>query len=255
MNTISNILFILLFFLPLQKDPYYNKSKRPSTYGITQYVEKFQDNIIMEYTFKIDSLFYIDVFTDNLSQYSDENDLGIFFPGDNIIVLTNEEKYVEYEYADLSKIKQKLTPYTDRTVKAVLFHELTHAYFYQTVARMKMDDAYVSSEYGFISVFPRLDLRFGAEFIEEGVCEYVVYYLKETSPMENPFIPKTVKELIDPSNEIYAKYHYSVYFITDFLDKYGIENGIKILVTNRPPSYDEIITPKLFFDRLIYPSQ
>lgn len=255
MNTVSNIFFILLFFLSQQKDPYYNKSKQPSTYGITQYIERFQDNLIMEYSCKIDTLFYIDVFTDDLSQYSYNNDLGVFFPGDNIIVLTNEEKYIEYEYNDLSKIKQKLTPYTDRTVKAVLFHELTHAYFYQIIAQMKMDDEYVSSEYGFISIFPQLDLRFGAEFIEEGVCEYVVYYLNESSPIKDSFIPKTVKELIDPSNEICAKYHYSVYFIKEFLDENGIENGIKILVTNRPPNYNEIINPKLFFDRLTYPSQ
>lgn len=253
MNTIINILFILFFLLSPQKDPYYNKSGKPSTYGITQYVEKFQDNIIMEYRFKIDTLYYVDVFTDNLSELSDENDLGNYFPTDNLIVLTNEEKYIEYEYGDLSKFRQKLTSYTDRTVKAVLFHELTHAYFYQTIARMKMNDEYVSSEYGYINIYPRSDLRFGSEFIEEGICEYVVYYLKESSPIENVFIPKNKTELVNSDNEIVIKYYYSVYFLKDFLDEHGIENGIKILVSNRAPSYDEMINPELFYNRLKYP--
>lgn len=213
MNTFLNIFFVFFFFLSPQEDPYYNKSGNPSTYGITRYVEKFSDNIIMEYGFKVDTLYYVEVFTDNLSELSDKNDLGNFFPIDNIIVITNEEKYVEYEYADLSKFKQKITPYTDRTVKAVIFHELTHAYFYQTIAIMKMNNEYVSSEYGYINVYPQSELRFGSEFIEEGICEYVVYYLKESSPMENIFIPKTKKDLVNSDNEIYVKYHYSAHFL------------------------------------------
>lgn len=252
MNAIINILFILLFFFSSQKDPYYNKSGRPSTYGITLYVEKYQDNVIMEYRFKIDTVHYVEVLTDNLSELSDENDLGNYYPIDNLIVLTNEEKYIEYEYADLSKFKQKLTPYTDRTVKAVMFHELTHAYFYQTIAIMKMNDEYVSSEYGYVNIYPRSDLRFGSTFIEEGICEYVVYYLKESSPIENVFIPKTKTDVVNSDNEIYVKYHYSVYFLKDFMDKHGIEKGIKILVSNRPPNYDEILNPELFFNRLTY---
>lgn len=254
MNTISKIFFVLFLILLVQENPYYNKFKRPSTYGITQYVEKFQDTIIREYTDNVDSLFHIDVFTENLSLYGDKNDLGAFFPGDNIIILTNKEKYIEYEFKNLTKSKQRLITYRDRTVKAVLFHELTHAYFYQTVAQMKMSGLYVSSEYSFLNLFPQLDLRLGAEFIEEGICEYVVYYLKESSPLVNPFIPKTVKDVVDSSNEIYVKYHYSVYFLTDFLDKYGIKKGIEILVSNKPPSYEEMVNPKLFFERLIYPS-
>ena len=45
-------------------------------------------------------------------------------------------------------------------------------------------------------------------------------------------------------------YCYSVVFLDEFLDKYGIHKGIEILIGNRPPSYEEIINPKLFFNRI-----
>jgi hypothetical protein len=229
----------------------HNKLGKPSTYGINTYIKNNTESLIKEYEYLInDTLYDIYIFTENLGEYK-ENELGCFYIPDYIII-TNEEKYIEYEFKRLSKFKQRNISYYERTLKAILFHELTHAYFYQTLILEKQKGNHVSPEYGTIRLYPSAEAKFGAEFIEEGICEYMIYYLKEstfTTDYEN-IIPQNKDELINKDNEVNILYLYSVYFIKDFLDKNGVKRGIEILLNNRPPTYNEMINSELFFNRL-----
>jgi len=231
------------------KDPYYNRNGKPSTYGINAFIKLNHDNLIKEYEFLVDTIYDVYMYSENLSESSDGKSLGEFYIPDQIII-TNEERYVEYEWKNLSKYKQKVYPYTTRTVKAVIFHELTHAYFYQNIYLLKQEEKQISAEYGMIRMFPNPSLRFGATFIEEGICEYAVYMLNESPPLGEFQIPTTSEELTNKDNETTVLYQYSVLFLKDFLDTQGFKKGIQILLQNRPPNYEEMLKPQQFFGRL-----
>lgn len=249
---IGSILAALLFLSFLQqqhKDPlYYNKQGKPSSKGIETYISNNHDNLIAEYEYRVDTLYDVYLFTENLDEEGD-GDLGNFYLPDYIII-NSAERYVEYEYKNLTKYQQRVMPHTAKTVKGVLFHEMTHVYFNQILIIAKQEGLPVSPEYGTIRLFPNPGSRFGADFIEEGVCEYVVYYLNESSPIDEISIPNTVEELTNKENRVKFVYWYSSYFLKEFLDEKGLKEGIKILVTNKPPSYDEILDPQKFFSRL-----
>jgi hypothetical protein len=115
---------------------------------------------------------------------------------------------------------------------------------------MKDSGMYVSPEYGTLRMFPNPSTRFGAAFIEEGICEYVIYYLNESTPIRNISKPMNQLDLMNNFNKTNNLYCYSVVFLEEFLDKYGIHKGMEILIGNKPPSYEEIISPKLFFNRI-----
>lgn len=251
MIKIFGILFLLFLSFNPQKDPNYNKNRKPSAYGINTYVKDNQSSIIKEYEYLIDSLYDVYIYTENISETSDDGELGQFYIPD-YIVITNEEKYIAYEFKELSKFKQKTIPYNERTVKAVIFHELTHVYFNQILITMKNNNQYTSPEYGILRMFPNPATQFGSTFIEEGICEYVIYYLNESNPLKDISVPANETDLLATENKINNLYYYSVIFLKDFLNKYGVHKGIEILIGNKPPSYEEILDPKQFFNRLIY---
>lgn len=243
--------FLFVSYIIPQKDPMYNQQGKPSTWGVTTYISNNEESLIAEYEYRIDTIYDVYIFAEKLIETSDDNELGQFYLPDNVVI-TNEERYVAYEFKDLSKFKQRSLNYTDRTVKAVVFHELTHAYFNQILLIRKYNDLSVSPEYGTIRMFPNPTTRFGAEFIEEGVCEYVVYYLDESAPLKNVPIPDNEEDLVDTRNAVNNLYYYSVIFLKDFLDENGLEKGIEILISNKPPTYQEILKPELYFKRLNY---
>lgn len=242
------ILTLLLLFSHPQKDPNYNKQGRPSTYGINTYIKNNEESLIQEYEYRVDTLFDVYIYTDNLDEISD-GDLGQFYIPDYIVV-TNQEKYVAYEFKELSKFKQKSTSYRERTVKAVVFHELTHAYFYYMMITMRNNGERISPEYSTLRMFPIP--KFNIDFIEEGICEYMVYHLNESNPIKDIPIPDNVTDLLDENNIINNIYCYSVIFLKDFLDKHGVKQGMKILIGNNPPTYEEILNPELYYKRLKY---
>lgn len=239
------ILLILLLFHP-QKDPFYNKEKRPSTYGINTYIKNNEQSLIREYEYRIDTLYDVNIYTEDLGDDID-GDLGEFYIPD-YIVITNRERFVAYEFNQLSKFKQKTVPYTERTVKGVVFHELTHAYFHQVMAIMRNENRNISPEYSNFRIVPISS--FSTTFIEEGICEYVLYFLNEGNPIKDIPIPANTKELIDENNKINNLYCYSVIFLKNFLDENGLKKGIEILISNKPPVYEEILNPPLFYARL-----
>ena len=234
---------LLIILLLVQKDPMFNKG-RPSTYGINTYIKNNEQSLIREYEYKIqDTLYDVNIFTEDLKG----DDLGEFYIPDYIII-TNAEKFIAYEFSDFSKFKQKTTSYRDRTVKSVVFHELTHAYFYQTTINMRNENKTVSPEYSTFRMFSTASMKFSVDFIEEGICEYMIHSLKETVPLENILVPETESDLLD--NKVNTLYCYSVYVLKNFLDSYGIKKGMEILISNKPPSIEEMLKPELYFNRL-----
>jgi hypothetical protein len=250
MTNIFNIFTILFVSLCIQNEELlYTKQGIPSTNGIEQYVKNYQEEIIKEYEYRIDSLYDVYIFTENLSESENDNDLGVFYLPD-YIVITNQEDYIDYEFKYLSKYKQRTSNYTERTVKAVIFHELTHVYINQIILIRHNQNKYVSLEYGMIRMFPVPGHQFGSDFIEEGICEYVVFHLNECSPLKNVPVPESATDLIDQRNIVNNLYYCSVVYLKDFLDKEGLKNGIEKLISNRPPTYDEILNPETYFNRL-----
>jgi hypothetical protein len=235
---------ILIFFS--QKDPSYNKQGRPSTYGINTYIKNNEESLIREYEYRIDTLYDVNIYSDDLDLSSD-GDLGEFYIPDYIVV-TNKEKFISYEFNQLSRFKQRTVPYNERTVKAVVFHELTHAYFYKTLIIMRNNGQYISPEYSNFRMIPTSD--FNTSFIEEGICEYVVYYLNESNHLKDIPTPENINELLEENNKINNLYFYSVIFLEKFLNENGIKKGLKVLIKNKPPTYEEILSPELFYNRL-----
>jgi len=259
MRNILNVTLLLLIYLSgysrsnKQKgDLLYNKQGKPSSEGIKEFIDKNQESIIAEYQSQIDTIDEVYIYSENLSRWN-ENELGEFNPP-GFVAITNEERFIEYEYKYLSKYELRMSSYEDRTVKAVIFHELTHAYFNKIVISMntKGYNVHLDYEHNF-SYGLYSETGFGAQFIEEGICEYAIFYLNEAKPTigSELIIPTTKEELIDETKEVNNKYYYSVYFLKDFLDKYGIKRGTEILITNKPPTYNEIINPHEFFARVI----
>ena len=248
---IQILIFLVLFSLP-QESWLYNKQGRPSSAGIAEYVDKNYDKLIWEYNYLIKDSIQFDLFisVEDLREWNDYDSLtfGWYYYPDQII-LTNEEKYIAYEIKDLSKFKKWLAYKHERTVQEVLFHEFSHAYLYQIIKLMDMDSSVVSRDYtvGF-SLFPRFAEIYGADFIEEGICQYIVNRIEISPPLKDVEIPKTQTDLFD--NEMDVKYHYSIYFLKLFLDQYEIKEGIEILLRNPAPSYKEILDPDLYFNRL-----
>jgi hypothetical protein len=250
MKIFLSILLILILTIGFKQDDLYHKG-RPSSKGIEYFIRQNEEKLIGEYECKIDSIYDVYIEVDNLSEMYDYDtlELGRFYDPDYII-LTNEERYVDYEFFNLSKYKQRNTAFTDRTVKAVLFHELTHALFNQTILKRKQRNEYVCSEYGSFRIFPQLELQFGSEFIEEGVCEYTVIKAKENVYHKNVFIPKTNEDVVNTDNRYLVMYQYSVDFLRPILDTMNLEQGIELLISNKPPNYQEILKPELYYKRL-----
>jgi hypothetical protein len=242
------ILFLLSLTFYQQKDPYYNKQGRPSTYGINTYIKDNQESLIKEYEFLVDTLYDVYIFTENLEEDA-EGELGQFYLPD-YIVITNDERFVAYEFKELSKYRQRTISPDERTVKSVVFHELTHAYFNQILITMKNNNQYVSPEYGNFRMFPSPSSRFGAEFIEEGICEYMIYFLNESRPPVEVEIPTSAEQLLNKDKKVEIFYRYSVFYVEKLLQQYGFKKGIELLIGNKPPTYEEILNRELFYERL-----
>lgn len=250
MSNITNIfVFLFLLLLPQKHDPYYNKDRVPSSYGIEKFINENADNLIAEYEYKVDTIYDVYIYAEKNSDEFDSLQLGLFYLPDYIYIST-QEKYLEYEFKNLSKYQQRNIQSYQRTVKGVLFHELSHAYFYQTILLMKDDSLQVSPEFGWIRMFPNPSSRYSSEFIEEGFCEYIVEMTGEQPINEDVFIPQSKDDFLIKEYEIDIKYGYSVYFLRNFLNEHGIKEGLKIILSNRPPSFDEILKPELYFKRL-----
>lgn len=259
--TILMFAFFLFSFVQFAQKPYpVNKNNKPTRAGIDLYVAYEKEKTIKELQeFLNDSLLIdVEITTDDISEYYKNEELDMAYhitysDGSAEIVIDNRERYVAYDINGITNLKKFNLTTSNQFVKTVLVHELMHTYFLQKVVIAKYLGAYVSKEYDYrnimaIQIFPNYEKAFGAEFIEEGVCQYVVNEMK----LEIPKVPpksKTVNDILENSNEI--KYYYSIQFLKPFLDSLGVGEGINVLIRNSPPSYNEILNPNIFYKRLL----
>jgi hypothetical protein len=253
----TRFLFILISFLFLSfsqdkyKYPYDNG--KPTTTGIRQYVKDNEEKFITEYSLFVHDTIYDAYFTtDKLSEYydSDSNELGCFYiPND--IIITNEPLFIDYELNRLNKYNKKCLAESNRFVKGTAMHEMTHVYFNQIMREMQDEKMKVNARYrNNINIYP--NNTYGAEFIEEGVCEYVSELMGEIIPYRYSYKPKNANDIITNRNRYEIKYRYSRIYVKGFLSQYSdsLKTGIKILLRNEPPTTEEMLLPELYYQRL-----
>ena len=260
MKKIASILLILFSFALLSAqnvEQYQYKHGKPVSKGIDYYVKKNVDNFVNEYqAFIKDTLYNYYISTADFRDYADYDslELGRFYIPDEIVI-NNEEEYYDYDIKYLSRFKRRIINEYNIFVKGVAMHELTHDYFYQIILEMRMDTTvHVDIAYNNFRIYPNEESRFTSEFIEEGVCNYVMIKMQESVPYEK-YILTDINDIINKKKIYNVKYQYSYFYLQNFLDntiqQYGrIKEGIEILLANKPPTYEELLTPNLFFNRL-----
>lgn len=241
------ITIVFLFFG--QQDEY--KWGRPTSKGIDRYVERNEYQFIIDYqNFIGDTLFYEPfISTDDLSKYYvyNEGDAGYFERPDNIII-TNERRFIDYELSRLNVFRKSQYREANMFVRSVVMHELTHAYFHQIMIIAQNEKVL---EYEFRQGLRMLPVdNYYTEFLEEGICEFVVQDMGESIAWdEQVFLNKN--DLSTANRNTYEiKYRYSSQFVKPIIEKYGLKPAILIIVSHKPPSLEEILNPKLYYDRL-----
>ncbi len=243
-----------------QEIKYPLKNGKPTTFGINYYILTNKFNFIKEFEKSVNDTFFIDleIKGDNLEGYTDYEvgDMGYHYTYDNgsdEIIIDNRNLYVAYDINDLSKFRRLNLSISNLFVKAVIMHELGHSYFLQNIILGVYDSLEISKEYDFridsYRMFPNVEQAYGASFIEEGVCEYIID--KMNVQLQSTIkIPQEPNDFMDKSIEHSVKYGYSKQYVTKFLDTYGLKDGIRMIITNKPPSYEEILNSKKYYDRL-----
>lgn len=249
----KHLIIISLFLLPLgHPEEYPLKNGKPTREGIERYIEDNRESFIREYQDFVqdslhDVLVYAGDFGNEGSPYSLE--LGWYFM--NEVIISSDPQYIAYELADLSRFKRSRYSESNHFVKSALYHELTHHYINLIGREMEdMDLIHVDPAYHNNMWNLQGSSKFGSTFIEEGICEYLCGKMDEIIVPDRPFIPATQNELTDMNNRYKVMYKYSAHYLKTFLDTSGFKRGVKILLHNPPPSYEEILNPDLFYERL-----
>ena len=224
---------------------YYDRGK-PTPEGIERFILENEHQLAQDYmNFVQDTLYYYHIWADEVPVYNENAyetfELGIYyFPGD--IIISNENKYIDYAVDSLSFIKRNLT-ISNKFVKGCVFHELTHIWFQQILSEMKHE---VSPEHRNFRIYSTPDRDYGADFIEEGICEYVAHKAGEIIYPKN-YAP----DLENEWNTYKIKYQYAEYYVRQILDKYdNIKEGIKMILRVSPPNKEEIRNPELYYQRV-----
>lgn len=243
----------LLIFLTGNQPDYPLKNGRPTSKGIEKYIDEQGNSILEEFKdFINDTIYNVWIYVENLHDYEEDNvfQLGKYFL--NEVYINKAEFFEAYELGDLTARQKDSIGESNRFVKAVVIHELTHEYVHQIRIEMRsIDHVSVHRSYQSGLSIVISSETFGSLFIEEGLCEYVTEKMGELIPPDNLFIPKSVDDIISRENLYQVKYKYSSAFLKPFLDTTGLKAGIKILLHNPPPTYEEIMHPDLFFSRLV----
>lgn len=226
------------------------KKGRPTSEGIRQYVEENQEQFFQDFRDFVQDSTLEDTWitTDDLSTYyqHDSLELGCFyFP--NEIIITTEELFVDYELQYLQKYRRQQYRETNQFCKAVVMHEICHYYIYTVMQRMKYAGQYIAPEYlQTLRVFP---YNYGAEFCEEGLCEYLPCAMQEMLCTED-YSPRSADELLEGRNTYAVKYRYSRVFVTPVVRKYGLGKAIEVILGNPAPSIAELLHPQNYYARL-----
>lgn len=225
----------------------YGQAYSPSTDSIESYVYRNFDSILKEFQFFVgDTLIYEPyIYVDDLSYMRDDSvvELGVFESSGGIII-SSEEKYLACEVKYLPKFYKNTIASSNRFVKGVIIHEISHAYFRQIIFDMKNKNKFVHDDYA--KSLHKKNYCWGEEFIEEGFCEYIAYSMGEIivdEHMKNP------KDKSDFENSYY-RYEYSILFLKDFFDSFGVKKGLQFLVENNAPTIEEVLNPNIFWNRI-----
>jgi hypothetical protein len=231
---------------------------RPTTMGIDWYINNSQNqrNFIREYQKTIKDSLYNDIYFRTETPKKKTSILAYNEISANSceIIVYDKEDYRCFEY-DTTKLGEYFD--TDYFLKATVMHEISHYYFYQCIMEMqKMLHAKVNVYYtADLYMFPNQELQYGAKFIEEGFCTYIIQKFNYTPEYVNVRIPVYVSELQDKKLDFDIQYIYASKVIWNFLDMSigltgSVKHGLMILLSNRPPNYQEIMKPGQYFDRL-----
>jgi len=239
-------IFVLLFS---QQDEY--KWGRPTTKGIDNYVERNEYQFIIDYQNHIKDTLVFEPFisSDDLTDYFHYSGVesGWFERPDNIII-NNSCQYIDYELQRLNRFRRSQYREATMFVRAVVMHELTHCYIYQIMMMCQYDK---KLEYEWRQGLRMIPVdNFFTEFIEEGICEYVVQDMGEMIAYDEKVVLIKKDVGISNRNNYEIKYRYSSQFVKPVIEEYGLEPAIYIMLTNKPPSIEEILKPNLYYDRL-----
>ena len=243
------IVIALLLILTLNVSSQEYKWGRPTVKGIDAYVETNWLVFITDYQNHVgDTLFYEPfISTDDLSKYYNytRGESGFFEHPDNIVV-DNRTKYIDYELGMLSTFQRSQYRETNQFVRGVVMHELTHCYIYQ-VMQLARDSLHRDYREG-LRMIP-VD-NYYTEFIEEGICEYVAADMQEIIRYDERVQIKKGDLSTANRNSYEVKYRYALQFVEPVLKTLGIRQAIFVIVSNAPPTREEILNPSLFYDRL-----
>ena len=241
------ILFLLLVLI--QQDLEY-KWGVPTSKGIDKYIQANEYQFVRDYQEFIDDTLYFEPFisTDDLTDYVGIGDASGFFERPDNIVIDNRTRYVDYELRRWSEARRNRYRGNNMFVRGVVMHELTHAYIYQIVMRAEYDKKLAYEWRQGLRMIP-VD-NWYADFMEEGLCEAVAVMMDEIIPYPDDL--SISKQDLSPRNRktYEVKYMYSSKFVQPLIDDYGLKAAIYLVVTNKPPSSEEILRPESYYQRL-----
>lgn len=226
----------------------YYDAGTPTSNGIERYVYMNEQQFAKEYMhFVQDSLQVYSIKSDDLSLYmqSDSVEMGRYYSPAEIII-TNERKYIDYAVDSLSRFDRNTT-ISNRFVKGCVFHELTHLWIQQIMREMRYHNLIISPEYANIRIYIERTRGYGAEFIEEGICEYVAHGAGEII-----YPDKVTPDFDTDWHGFDVKYLYAEYYVRHILDQEeNLKEGIMKILMTAPPTREEIRNPELFYGRVI----
>jgi hypothetical protein len=259
------IFIIFLYAVPVQQqDNKYPKKLirfdgRPTTLAIDLYVNSLdnQKNFIREFEQMVKDTIYNDIFfrTETPKKKTEVlayNNLSLSSSCE--IVVNNREVYRALEYDSTKEYIDN-----DYFLKATIFHEISHYYFCQVILEMQKVRGVEVNEYYAqgITMFPNQEMQYGAKFIEEGFCEYFIQRFRLSQEFQNILVPEYKSDLQDINKNYEYQYMYASKFLKEFMDisieleySHRLKWGLMIILHNRPPNYQEILKPELYFNRL-----
>jgi len=249
---------ISILFLIIQvgmSGEYPLKNGKPTSEGIKQYVEENAESLVREYQqFVGDTLYNVWIYAEELDDEpgTESMELGWHFPHE--IYISTVEKFEAYELENLTPHQRSRFKESNKFVRGVMIHELTHEYVNQIGVEMQaIFHIAIDPSYKIDLWIVNSHENFGSTFIEEGISEYMVEKMGELIPPLRMKIPLTVKDLLKRENQYMVRYKYSSLFLKAFLDTTGFKKGVQILLYNPPPTYEEILQAERFFRRLEVP--
>ena len=237
----KTLIFIFLLLLFPQEDEY--KWGKPTSKGIDKYVERNEYQFVIDYQNHVGDTLFLEPFvsTDDLTKYYQytKGESGYYERPDN---------YIDYELQRLNSYRRNQYIEVNKFVRGVVMHELTHCYFYQQQLLVQHGDS-LHRDYAMgLRIIP-VDNYF-TEFIEEGFCEYVAADMDEIIPTTEDLM-MFKKDLSRQYRDTYrVKYSYSRQFVMPIIEKHGLRHAIQLVVSQPPPTQEEILDPQRYYDRL-----